>query len=234
MAGNKAGSLKIAAKRIGISLEEYMVHINNSEKWCHKGRHWEAVTAFSIDRTRTDEHKAVCQECDYIRTTQAPGKRERQQKRLIGLAYCSRCKDWLSVDEVHYGLCRTHKNEFFRQRYATDEDFRNKVRQRVHARYRGIDPIPVEGQKAILEQFGGLCAYCGNPAEAWDHVYPISKKGITTPSNIVPACTSCNSSKGDRNVFEWLKAMGKVPSIELIERLILSECSPHNVYDFPE
>jgi len=34
-----------------------------------------------------------------------------------------------------------------------------------------------------------------------DHVIPLSKGGKHLPSNVVPACASCNSSKG--NNLNW-------------------------------
>lgn len=45
----------------------------------------------------------------------------------------------------------------------------------------------------------GECVYCGAPAKTYDH---------TTPGRpeIVPACFSCNASKGHRTPDEWLAA----------------------------
>ena len=53
------------------------------------------------------------------------------------------------------------------------------------------------------------CAYCGNKATGVDHIYSIindSKfSGYTNDlKNLIPACQSCNSSKGSMNWDEWL------------------------------
>lgn len=53
--------------------------------------------------------------------------------------------------------------------------------------------------------FGGECAYCGRTMKKGerltrDHLVPIVEGGTTTQDNIVPACKSCNSSKG---AAEW-------------------------------
>ena len=56
--------------------------------------------------------------------------------------------------------------------------------------------------------FGGECAYCGaTPRKGQrltrDHLEPVSKGGRTVQANIVPACSSCNSSKGAEDFKEW-------------------------------
>lgn len=52
------------------------------------------------------------------------------------------------------------------------------------------------------------CSYCGRPADAWDHIFPWSRGGADGPQNLVPACTSCNSSKGDDTPEEWWSRIG--------------------------
>lgn len=62
--------------------------------------------------------------------------------------------------------------------------------------------------KECLIFFGGECAYCGGTPRKGqrltrDHLKPISEGGMTIQSNIVPACASCNSSKGAEDFREW-------------------------------
>lgn len=62
--------------------------------------------------------------------------------------------------------------------------------------------------KECLIFFGGECAYCGGTPRKGqrltrDHLEPISAGGRTIQSNIVPACASCNSSKGAEDFKEW-------------------------------
>ena len=56
--------------------------------------------------------------------------------------------------------------------------------------------------------FGGECAYCGHTPRRGehltrDHLLPVCKGGITKADNIVPACSSCNNSKGSEDFKEW-------------------------------
>lgn len=48
------------------------------------------------------------------------------------------------------------------------------------------------------------CEYC-QTAEglSWDHLIPRSKGGLDTAENGIWACRSCNSSKGNKGLYEW-------------------------------
>ena len=53
------------------------------------------------------------------------------------------------------------------------------------------------------------CFYCGHPADALDHVVPRSRGGTNHPSNLVPACHSCNSGKRARTIGEYRLAQAR-------------------------
>ena len=52
----------------------------------------------------------------------------------------------------------------------------------------------------ILARYDSRCAYCNTEGAplTQDHVIPLSLGGWHTYANIVPACQSCNSRKGNR------------------------------------
>jgi len=57
----------------------------------------------------------------------------------------------------------------------------------------------------ILEKFNNACAYCGAGDKTLhqEHFIPLSSEGEYTHNNIIPACQSCNSSKGKKDFFTW-------------------------------
>ncbi len=62
------------------------------------------------------------------------------------------------------------------------------------------------------------CVYCGDPATTADHLRPvIGKGGLPTGFgadewNIVPACSTCNSSKGNQDWYTFMtRTTGKAP-----------------------
>jgi 5-methylcytosine-specific restriction endonuclease McrA len=60
-----------------------------------------------------------------------------------------------------------------------------------------------------FKRAGYMCHYCGKELYdrnvTKDHIIPLSRGGSNYISNIVPACQPCNSSKGSRTAFEFLK-----------------------------
>jgi len=48
------------------------------------------------------------------------------------------------------------------------------------------------------------CIYCGGKNDlTLDHILPRSRGGPDSPDNAVWVCRSCNSSKGDKRLYEW-------------------------------
>lgn len=56
-------------------------------------------------------------------------------------------------------------------------------------------------------QQNDYCWYCGKKMEpsklTKDHVFPRSKGGNNDMDNIIMVCKTCNSSKGDMDLFKW-------------------------------
>lgn len=73
----------------------------------------------------------------------------------------------------------------------------NRLRkQRQRYRELGLDMPKPEDKRT--------CAYCGENATTLDHIIPKSKGGTDTPDNIVDCCKSCNSSKKDKDLQEFI------------------------------
>ena len=50
----------------------------------------------------------------------------------------------------------------------------------------------------------GICGYCGAKKElTLEHILPRLGGGPDSPDNAVLVCGECNSSKGDRRLYEW-------------------------------
>jgi len=72
---------------------------------------------------------------------------------------------------------------------------------------------------AILKVSDGLCFYCSGLANQADHVVPIAMGGSDDPSNLVPSCGPCNSSKGKNRLSAKDEALALDCAAELVERI---------------
>ena len=79
-------------------------------------------------------------------------------------------------------------------------------------------------RKSIKEANNYECIYCGEKHYEHDltidHVHPRTMGGNDITSNCVPACRSCNQSKGSTNWLTWFR--DNFPPNHIRESLILN------------
>lgn len=87
-----------------------------------------------------------------------------------------------------------------RSRSAT---YARRRRRRVASR---VNDLTDAQWLALMEAWAG-CAYCGaeEPALQRDTMLPISRGGRYSLDNVVPACRSCNASKGNLELTTWMR-----------------------------
>jgi len=82
--------------------------------------------------------------------------------------------------------------------------------------------IRKEKRIAIYLRDGMCCAFCGATTEdgamlTLDHIHPRHKGGTTAAGNLITACRSCNSSKQDTPLRQWLG--GREDADEVVARV---------------
>lgn len=66
------------------------------------------------------------------------------------------------------------------------------------------EPIPLALRWAIWERDDFRCFYCKRRQFlSVDHILPESRGGTLDPGNLITACMSCNSAKGDKTYEEF-------------------------------
>jgi 5-methylcytosine-specific restriction endonuclease McrA len=117
-----------------------------------------------------------------------------QDEAIRTLKLCSSCGNAFPPSDFPRGKreCRTCW-------YARQPKYRNPAKRAIYhqnRRAREVGKITPAEWLEILERYGHRCAYCGASGKLTiDHVVPLSKGGLHHPSNLVPACSSCNSRK---------------------------------------
>lgn len=77
--------------------------------------------------------------------------------------------------------------------------------------------------RALMEAHEFTCVYCGELKTLGpDHVLPISRGGSNNIENILPACKSCNCSKGTKTLDEYLATLSAEQSDEIQTRLYMA------------
>ena len=165
----------------------------------------------------------VLRNCSKCKTTKSVDEFSRNKRAPDGRrSWCKLCfKEYAcSYNKTYYE--RNHDTGLERKRKYDDEN-REAINLRVKA-IRKANPIPHRDQQhrrraakmgtcpetivkeqwdRILLVYDSSCVYCGTKSNlTMDHVVPLSLGGTHTIDNIVPACQSCNASKGDRLLSE--------------------------------
>jgi 5-methylcytosine-specific restriction endonuclease McrA len=74
--------------------------------------------------------------------------------------------------------------------------------------------IPPVSRKEILKRDTNQCQYCGNRKQLTiDHVIPLSRGGKHIWNNVVIACSTCNSRKGNQTPEEAKMTLFKKPTV---------------------
>ncbi len=83
---------------------------------------------------------------------------------------------------------------------------RNLISQKRRHERREDFALTKEEWTDAIAYFNYVCAYCLSYEKlTYDHFKPFSKGGSFTKNNIIPCCSSCNSSKKDNEFTSWYK-----------------------------
>ena len=112
-----------------------------------------------------------------------------------------------------------------------------KIRERL---FRGL----MDGSMSIRTLFddekvkllsGSKCSYCGATSNlALDHIFPKNLGGKDVGDNLIYACRSCNSSKGKKDLMEWMNSKNIFPPLMILRRylkLIIIYCIDNNLLE---
>jgi hypothetical protein len=82
---------------------------------------------------------------------------------------------------------------------------------------------------------GNKCSYCGATENlALDHIFAKKMGGKDAGDNLIYACRSCNSSKGKKDMMEWMSSQNRFPPLMVLRRylkLVVSYCIEKNLME---
>ena len=92
------------------------------------------------------------------------------------------------------------RNEELKEREDNDDSSTTDLKQNIRL------SINSSLRKLIFERDFYRCINCGtHKSLSIDHIVPVSKGGGNEIKNLQTLCTTCNSSKGNKSMTEWLE-----------------------------
>jgi len=153
--------------------------------------------------------KFCSEECSIKRRrgrTKEYKERNKDKVKLYGDKYREENREKILKEKKLYYKENKEKIYDYSKQYRKDNKEKGIVHhQQRRARIKNLEAtLTITQWEAIKETFDHKCAYCGEvkPLEQ-EHFIPLISDGEYTKDNIIPSCKSCNSSKKDRNFFEW-------------------------------
>ena len=97
-----------------------------------------------------------------------------------------------------------HRKQDAEYRQNNPDKVKSARQKRRAFESKAVGTCTAEQLRARFDYYDNRCAYCGcgGPMEA-DHQIPLSRGGTNWPANMVPACRSCNASKGSKTPKEF-------------------------------
>lgn len=115
--------------------------------------------------------------------------------------------------------CRNKRRKAYIKDYyrKLPKDKRHTLSQKRRATAYGVEHEEYS-RTEIMRRWSYRCAYCDARATHLDHVHPLSKGGADKASNMLPACATCNLSKGAKTLADWALTFGPEPGHRLPSR----------------
>lgn len=178
-------------------------------KMCSKCKEFKKTNDFYKNRAKKDGLQTMCKEC----------VKENDRKRVKTGENKLRCKkkyETMMSNEKYANSERERKrlwreenrekhNEINRAHYYNNKFSYYLSNEKRRSLLESLPKTFTENEwEECKKSFDYKCAYCGsNDKSTQEHFIPVSKGGEYTKDNILPVCSSCNSSKRDREFFEW-------------------------------
>jgi 5-methylcytosine-specific restriction endonuclease McrA len=201
----------------------------NNTKQCAKCKGFfpSSVNHFNLNKKTKDGFQSYCKTCmklcvmeskrrnkDKIRESQKEYRKNNKEKIAdLSRKYYENNKEKISKNKskspemrkIYRERSKDKIKEYNKMYRKEKKELRTSQTQRRRAKKNGTFVNFTHDQwVGVKRVFDNKCAYCGNDSKlSQEHFVPLSKGGDYSISNIIPACTNCNSSKGNKNFFEW-------------------------------
>lgn len=187
------------------SYNEKYYHDNKEYFKKHKKNHYQENKKYYQEswekwyEKNKEERKEYCN--DYYH-------KNKEYYRELGFKYREANKKHIrSVRRRYYLNNKGRELELNKKWHKNNPEARRAIEQRRKANAAKVEcNLTIDEWEDAMEFFNYSCCYCGSEKTLeQDHLIALSKGGGYTRGNIVPACKSCNSSKGNKDFEIWYR-----------------------------
>ncbi|MFJ8557350.1 HNH endonuclease [Streptomyces microflavus] len=136
------------------------------------------------------------------------GKRNGKQRYRADCKPCNRaaCSDWRTANSearITYGRAYDRKRSAIPERQEAVRA--TSARRRARKRNATVEPFTAAEFAAHWDNIGAYgCVVCDAPYEHADHIMPLALGGEHSVWNLLPMCSTHNTSKGAKNPYRWI------------------------------
>lgn len=206
-------------KKYRVGNKELMSEINkryykeNKEQLLESQKEYYAENKDKIIKYQRSYYK---ENIDYVLSRQANYYEENKKERLeYGKKHYLENKKRIKEYRKEYRIMNRERiQKWQKEYYQNNKHVFVLHRQRYDAKKKKLPrTLTIEQWDSIKERFNNTCAYCGMTEEEHEseyqeklhqeHFIALDKGGEYTHNNIIPSCRKCNSSKQNKDFFEW-------------------------------
>jgi len=189
------------------------IHYHECEV-CHKIKPFGNIQATTCKDCQDSGYK-YCTRCKQIKpTTEFSWNKANQNYRAeCKICYsrrgCESEKELYQTDRVYHlkrnaNSAKSKKICFAKADYVERQKYYTRTHNYNARKMSNGGKHTTEEWLDCTQAFNNECAYCGTKHNLTrDHIIPLIKGGYNYIYNIVPACSSCNSSKQAHDIVEW-------------------------------
>lgn len=176
-------------------------------KTCNRCNITKDLTLFPKSKSCSDGHRNYCKTCNA-----KDAKRHAENRKAEIQAYQKQYRiDNLTKLQKYHSDYLKNGGAGVRKKYRTNNPERIKLlknhNEAVRRRSKQLSSLTgTEYSNWVTTQLK-ICTYCGISCSNLfhvDHIEPLSKGGLHELDNLTIACQSCNTSKGQKSLLEFL------------------------------
>ena len=192
------------ANREKIAKREKQYYQENRENLTEYQRQYyqknrEKIAEREKQRYQANREKLVEQQRQYY-------KENREKAAEYQKQYYQENREKVAEYQKQYRQANSEKYEEYQKQYLQEnlEAFNARNQKRRALKRNAAGNATAADIQARFDYHGNRCYYCGcdGPMEV-EHRIPLSRGGTHYPANLVPACKSCNCSKGTKTELEF-------------------------------